>query len=172
MARGYRVRRAGAGDIPALVRHRVEMFRSMGRLVPREAPLLAAAFRRHLRAALPRGGYVAWVAETGGEVVAGAGVVPRRLLPRPGVPRGGVEAYLLNVFTEEAHRRRGLARRLVKAVLAWARREGAAIVSLHASDMGRSVYEGLGFVPNPREMRLRLGTPAGRRPARRRAGRG
>jgi GNAT superfamily N-acetyltransferase len=91
----------------------------------------------------------------GGEVVAGVGVVPRWLLPRPRFPRGSFDAYVLNVYTEPAHRRRGLARRLMREVLAWARRKGAAIVSLHASDAGRPVYEGLGFKEG-REMRIRL----------------
>jgi GNAT superfamily N-acetyltransferase len=153
MADRYSVRRASKGDIPVLVRHRIEMFRAMRPLKDRDAVVIAATFRRHLARALPRGEYLGWVAEHGGKVVAGAGVVPRPLLPRPWSPRGGFEAYVLNVFTEPEHRGRGLARRLMREVLAWARREGAALVSLHASDMARPIYEGLGFKEG-REMRL------------------
>ena len=151
----YRIRRATRKDIPALVRHRIEMFHSMKRLPEREAVLIAAGFRRHLGRALPGGEYLGWVAECRGEVVAGAGVIPRRLLPRPRAPRGGMEAYVLNVYTEPEHRRRGLAKRLMREVLAWARRQKAVQVSLHASDAGRPVYEGLGFKAG-REMRVRL----------------
>ncbi len=149
----YSVRRASKKDIPVLVRHRIEMFRAMRPLKDRDAATIAATFRRHLAGALPRGEYLGWVAEHGGEVVAGAGVVTRPLLPRPWAPRGGFEAYVLNVFTEPEHRGRGVARRVMREVLAWARREGAALVSLHASDMGRPIYEGLGFKEGC-EMRL------------------
>ena len=141
----YRIRRATRKDIPALVRHRIEMFHSMMEVPDRDAALIAAGFRRHLGKALPSGQYLGWVAECRSEIVAGAGVIPRLLLPRPRAPRGGIEAYVLNVYTEPAHRRRGLAKRLMRAVLAWARREKAVQVSLHASDAGRPVYEGLGF---------------------------
>ena len=153
----YRIRRATARDIPALVRHRVEMFHSMKPLPEAEAKAIAAAFRRHLRTAIPGGRYLGWVAEHGGEVVAGAGVVPRPLLPRPGAPRGGLDAYVLNVFTEPAHRGRGLAKRLMREILGWSRGKRAVQVTLHASNMGRPVYESVGFEPRSGEMRIRLG---------------
>lgn len=166
MPHRYRIRRATVRDIPALVRHRVEMFHSMKRLPDRKAAVIADAFRRHLRKAMPLGEYLGWVAESRGEVVAGAGVVPRPLLPRPGAPRGGMEAYVLNVFTEPEHRGRGLAKRLMRAVLAWSRSRRAVQVSLHASAMGRPVYKSVGFEPRSGEMRVKL-TP---RPPRRRSG--
>lgn len=156
MAARPRIRRATKRDIPALVRHRVEMFRSMRPVGERECAVIAEASRKHLERALPKGEYVAWVAEAGGAVVAGVGVLPRFLMPRPGAPRGGREAYVLNVFTEESHRRRGLSTRLMREVLAWARRERFSLVTLHASKMGRPVYESLGFEDRT-EMRLMLG---------------
>jgi GNAT superfamily N-acetyltransferase len=152
----YGIRRATKRDVEALVRHRVEMFRSMRPVGERELSVIAGATRRHLLRALPRGEYLAWVAEAEGAIVAGVGVIPRFLMPRPGAPRGGTEAYVLNVFTEEGHRRRGLSTRLMKAAVAWARRERFSLVTLHASMMGRPVYEALGFTDRT-EMRLMLG---------------
>ena len=62
---------------------------------------------------------------------------------------------IVNVYTEPAYRRRGLARRLMIAMLDWLRQQGYGTVSLHASDYGRPLYESLGFkVTN--EMRLQL----------------
>lgn len=156
MGSRYRVRRAGKRDIAALVRHRVEMFRSMRPVGPRELAVIAEATRKHLAVALPKGEYVGWVAEAGGAVVAGVGVIPRYLMPRPGAPKGGLEAYVLNVFTEEGHRRRGLSSRLMREAIVWARRKRFSLVRLHASPMGRPVYEALGFEDRP-EMRLMLG---------------
>ena len=62
---------------------------------------------------------------------------------------------IVNVYTEPAYRRRGLARRLMVAMLEWAHGEGYGTVSLHASDFGRSLYESLGFKAT-NEMRLQL----------------
>ena len=49
------------------------------------------------------------------------------------------------VATEAGHRRRGLASRLLMAVMAAARREGMRSATLQASPDGLSVYERLGF---------------------------
>jgi GNAT superfamily N-acetyltransferase len=62
---------------------------------------------------------------------------------------------IVNVYTEPAHRRRGLARRLMVAMLDWLREQGYGTVSLHASDYGRPLYESLGFAAT-NEMRMQL----------------
>ena len=59
------------------------------------------------------------------------------------------------MFTDAAHRRRGLARRLMETMLEWCRAEGMRFLYLHASDDGRPLYESLGFTPT-NEMRLAL----------------
>jgi GNAT superfamily N-acetyltransferase len=60
---------------------------------------------------------------------------------------------VLNVYCEPPHRRRGLARALMDAILDWCRERSISRVSLHASDEGRPLYEGLGFTAT-NEMRL------------------
>jgi GNAT superfamily N-acetyltransferase len=62
---------------------------------------------------------------------------------------------IVNVYTEPAWRRHGLARGLMVAMLDWLRQEGYGTVSLHASDFGRPLYESLGF-RSTNEMRLQL----------------
>ena len=79
----------------------------------------------------------------------------RRLLPQPGRADVGEEAYVLNVYTELAHRRRGIARQLTEHIVGWCRERGVARVALHASVDGRPLYEQLGFVAT-NEMRLQL----------------
>ena len=70
-----------------------------------------------------------------------------QLLPRPEAIDGGAQALILNVYCEPEHRRRGLARELMAAMLEWCKRERIAKVVLHASQDGRPLYESLGFVP-------------------------
>jgi GNAT superfamily N-acetyltransferase len=64
-------------------------------------------------------------------------------------------AYILNVYTEPGYRGRGIARQVVSAIGEWCRQEGFCSVALHASSMGRPIYEAMGFKPT-NEMRLEL----------------
>jgi GNAT superfamily N-acetyltransferase len=76
--------------------------------------------------------------------VAGAGLT---ILPWPPGPRdrSGRLAFVYNVYTERAHRRRGLARRLMETIEDWCRAQGIGQVALQASDEGRPLYESLGY---------------------------
>jgi len=141
----YRVRPATTADVGTIAKHRVGMFLDMGALPAAAAAPLRAASAAYFARAIATGDYLGWLAELDGAVVAGAGVQPRALLPRPDHIDGGVEAYVLNVYTEPAHRRRGLARGLMDVVLDWSRAQRHGRVTLHASDAGRPLYDTLGF---------------------------
>jgi GNAT superfamily N-acetyltransferase len=152
MDRALTLRRAGAADAAVLAAHRAAMFRDMGQLPPAlEAPMVAAATAR-FEAAMPAGEYAAWLAlAAGGAVIGGAGVQLRAMLPRP-APDGtalllGIEGVVLNVYVERPWRRRGVARRLMEAILSWAPGAGIVRLVLHPSSEGRSLYDSLGFVP-------------------------
>jgi ribosomal protein S18 acetylase RimI-like enzyme len=156
----FDVRQADVNDIPVLARHRAAMFRDMGHLAARQESALEEATALYLRAALPRGEYLAWVADDNGTppaAIGGAGVQLRSILPRPRPGADdlelGPEAIVLNVYVEAAWRRRGVAEALMRALLRELERRGIRRVVLHASDDGRRLYDRLGFVPN-NEMRL------------------
>ena len=80
------------------------------------------------------------------------------MLPRPNevgtALTVGSEGIVLNVYTELAWRRRGVAELLMRELLAWSRVRGLARLVLHASTEGRPLYEKLGFVAT-NEMRLK-----------------
>lgn len=156
---GDRVRLATVADAAAIAGHRARMFQEMGSLPAAEAPAIEAETRAQLEPLLASGEYLGWLVERDGVIVAGAGIFLHRLLPRHGNPKGRPEAYILNVYTEPAHRKRGLARRLVEEILEWCRDEGIPRASLHASVYGRSIYERLGFAPT-NEMRMDTGPAA------------
>jgi GNAT superfamily N-acetyltransferase len=147
------IRRGSLADVAVLAHHRAAMFRDMGALADQAyAPLVEAA-RRWYERAIPAGEYVAWVAHPAdrpGEIVAGAGMQFRDLIPRPSRDGGflmeGRQGLIVNVFTERPWRRRGIAELLMRELLAWARENGVESLVLHASDEGRSLYERLGFV--------------------------
>jgi ribosomal protein S18 acetylase RimI-like enzyme len=159
----FSVRRAVESDIHELARHRAAMFRDMGKLGPDLDAPLREATAGYLRGALPRGDYLAWVAEdAAAAAIGGAGVQLRPILPRP--PEDGddlelgPEAIVLNVYVEPAWRRRGVAEALMRALLDELAARGIRRIVLHASADGRRLYERLGFAPT-NEMRLTQSWP-------------
>jgi len=151
-----KIRRACAEDLKHILHHRVAMFEEMGF---REAAVLGqveAASRKYFAEALWAQTYLGWIAEdSGGQVVGGGGIV---VAAWPGFPGENQtkRAWILNMYTEPRVRRRGVARELMKAMTEWCRSEGYGSVSLHASEVGRPLYESMGFQPT-NEMRLELG---------------
>lgn len=156
----FLVREATIVDIPLLASHRAAMFRDMGRLAAERESALIRATADYLRAAVPRGEYLGWVAQSKdspSEPVGGAGVQLRPILPRPGSAGDGIElgpeAIILNVYVEPAWRRRGVGEALMRSVLTALAGGKIRRIVLHASADGRRLYERLGFVPT-NEMRL------------------
>lgn len=102
------------------------------------------AYRTWVRPRLRSGEVIALIAELPEGPVASGVLWWREDQPRPGV--GVVRLpYVMSVYTEPKLRGRGLASRIVQELVRAARAGGASRITLHASDMGRSVYAQLGF---------------------------
>jgi GNAT superfamily N-acetyltransferase len=88
--------------------------------------------------------FEAWIAEVDGQVAGSAAIL---WFPHPPSPLNptGLEAYVLNVFTESRWRRHGVARALMNRVVDEARARGVRRIWLRASDDGRPLYESMGF---------------------------
>ena len=155
----FTVRVATASDADVIARHRAAMFAEMHELAVERAADLVEKTGRYLRAAIPSGEYVGFLASPVGEpatIVAGAGAQVRNTLPHPRTPADaphGRQAIVLNVYTEPAWRHRGAAELLMRRVMAWAGEAGMHTLVLHASDAGRPLYERLGFAAT-NEMRF------------------
>lgn len=173
MTDSFPVRRATPGDAAIIAHHRVSMFRAMGTIPEQAVEPLRAATEAWLPERIASGEYVGWLLSPAGEpsrIVAGAGAQRRGVLPfARRRPDGGADvcegrqAIVVNVYTEPGWRRRGLARQLMVAILAWARETGIESLVLHAAPDGRPLYESLGFQPT-NEMRFK-GELTARRPA-------
>ncbi len=125
----------------------------MGQLASHQEAFLQQATALYLQDAVPRGDYLAWVAEDDGSPpapIGGAGVQLRPIVPRPGAGADdlelGPEAIILNVYVEPDWRRRGVGEALMHAVMAALAARGIRRIVLHASKDGRRLYERLGFV--------------------------
>ena len=150
MPHAYRIRPATIADVDVLVAHRLAMFRDMD--VEVDADALAAAFRAWLQTVMPTGAYRAWLVETAdGRIVAGGGMT---ILPWPPGPRSLHDrlGFVYNVYTEKAHRRRGLGRLVMETIHAYCRDAGIASVALNASRDGLPMYEAMGYGVSPAPM--------------------
>ncbi len=147
-------RRGGIADLEVLIHHRIQMFADMGTAPPEVWPELRQMSEAYFQTALVAESYLAWLAESDGSVVGGGGIV---LAGWPGSPwdNQSRRAWILNMYVEKDYRRRGIARALMQQMLHWCRQQDLAIINLHASKQGRTLYESLGFKPT-NEMRLTL----------------
>jgi GNAT superfamily N-acetyltransferase len=149
------IRPAAPDECDAVAAHRRAMFSEMGYRDEAALNAMTSAFRPWLRQKMITGEYLAWFAAgADGSIVAGLGLWLMDWPPHmigPGARRGNI----LNVYTEPAFRRQGIAGRLMDAALHWCRANGIRAVILHASKDGRALYEKLGF-EDTNEMRILL----------------
>jgi len=151
----FHIREADLNDLQHLVHHRRAMFEEMGYREPAVLRQVEQSSQEYFAQALRLGTYKAWLADASDtRILAGGGIV---IADWPGFPGESLakRAWILNMYTEPAARRRGIAKQLLQTMLDWSRANGFRNVSLHASPAGRPLYESLGFQPT-NEMRLPL----------------
>jgi ribosomal protein S18 acetylase RimI-like enzyme len=148
------IREATLRDIPDIVRLRRRMYEDMQYTDVSALEHSARLNAAYLQKAIPDRSFRAWLASQDDQVIASGAVL---ISPWPAHPYDLEcrRATILNVCTDPAYRRRGIARQLMVTIIEWCKREGFARVSLHASEAGRHLYESLGFEPT-NEMRLKL----------------
>lgn len=147
-------RRATAEDLELLVRTRIEVLRAANELADTvDMSAVEEQSRGYYREALESGEHVAYLVFDG-ETLAGAGGISfYRLLPTYHNPTGE-NAYIMNMYTRPAFRRRGIASRTLDLLVAAARERGVSRITLEATRMGRPLYEKYGFVELGDEMEL------------------
>lgn len=140
-----KIRRATLRDLDLLVRHRRGMFEAMGIGNAAQHRRADAFYRQWARSRIRNGTLFGFLAETReGHPAASGCVWLREEQPCPGA-RPGPVPYLMSMFTEPEHRGRGLAGRIVREAIRFARARRSWKFTLHASRMGRRIYERAGF---------------------------
>lgn len=148
----YLIRQANRDDVEILVQLRLELLKEMGHLTPDDdRGALCEATRHYFMKKIPTGAFLAWLAEVNGCVVASSGLIFIERPPSVSNPTG-LEGYILNMYTLPEWRGQGIATALMQEILRFMRQTPSRRVRLHATPVGRPIYEKLGFVPNGREM--------------------
>lgn len=132
------------GDLDLICRHRYEMFREAGR-DPAVLDRMTPAFRPWLQPRLADGSYFGFLALDDDAPVAGIGLMEIDWPPHPLHPDQDRRGYVLNVYVEPSHRQRGIARTLMDCAMQAFNERGLTYAILHATEMGRPLYKGLGW---------------------------
>ena len=149
-------RRATLADIDELVECRLEMRleREKGKMVIGIEEFRSKNydyFKQHL----PDDSFISWVASDKDKIAAISGLCFYYAPPTFSDP-SGTTAYIMNIYTKPQYRRKGIAARLMGYIIQEAKSRGCGKITLHASDMGRPVYEKLGFKDANGDMELYL----------------
>jgi GNAT superfamily N-acetyltransferase len=143
-----------ADDVDVLTETRIEVLRAANRL---SDDVDMEEVRRqsyvYYQGALPDGSHAAYLVYDGGQFVGAGGVSFYQVMPTYDNPTGQ-KAYIMNMYTKPAYRRKGIARHTFGLLIEECRARGVDFITLEATEAGRPLYEACGFVKMEDEMQL------------------
>ena len=148
------IRQATTDDATLITEHRHAMFTANRLATEEHLNEMDTIFEPWVRERLADGRYVGLILEEDGTVQASGGIFfadfpPHFLHVNAGRP------YLLNFYTKDEARGRGYAKLILQACTDLCHKRGYRVITLHASAMGKPIYEKAGFEPTS-EMMLKL----------------
>ena len=150
-------RKACAGDIDALTEIRITFLREVnGARLGLVKDRLLQENRLYFQQAILDGTFVAWLAFDGSSIIGTSGLTLYQVPPSCSCINGKI-GYISNIYTLPGYRNQGIASRLLKSSMEEAKARGCTKIVLNATDMGRPLYEKIGFVDAENEMVYRSG---------------
>lgn len=147
----FTIRRATAEDIDDVVNLRIAFLREVQSDAGEPGRAIIDLTRQYVMDKLPGDEFLVWFAEECGHIIGISGLL---FFQRPPTFQNisTLYAYIINVYTMPEWRGNGVATALVEHIIEYVKSTPAKRISLHASEMARSVYERLGFVASFDEM--------------------
>ena len=136
----YRI--ATADDIDLMLQSRMETLRDVNRLG--DDYRFGEDFQEANRMYFLNGEQDTVLAMDEGRVIGCTSMCYVRMMPTFSHPTGK-RAHLMNVYTDPARRREGIAAKMVSLLIEQAWSKGATEISLDATEAGRPLYRKLGF---------------------------
>ena len=131
-------------DIPVLIRLRIAyMIDDYGSISEYERNAMEQHLPNYFERKLGNE-LIAFVARTGTRLVATAYLLIIEKPANPSLPNG-LEGEVLNVFTEQEYRGQGIATRLMKELIEYAKEKKLCRIDLKATEEGYVLYKKLGF---------------------------
>jgi ribosomal protein S18 acetylase RimI-like enzyme len=145
-------------DVDTVCAQRLNIFLEDGR-APELMDRAMGPFRSWLESRLRSGQYLGWLVEQDGKPFAGCGLMFIDWAPGPSHPESDRRGFILNLWVDPARRGQGWAKALMKRIEAEAHARDVHYLVLHASKLGRGLYEALNWRPT-NEMSLVLSPEA------------
>lgn len=148
----YEFRKATVEDIPLLLQCRIALLHSaIGEGDAATWNFVKDQIEQYYKNAIPNDTHVAYLAFEGNVCIGTGGVCFYQVLPTYFKPTGR-KAYIINMYTAPEYRRQGIATQILDFLVKESLSREATYISLEATDMGRPLYEKLGFAPLHSEM--------------------
>ncbi len=155
MAENFSIRFATVNDIDDLVRLRRLMFEWMNYSDNDILNANDSNNKNYFAQSIPNKSFIGWlVFNKEQKAIASGGLVIDQHPPGPTNPSGKV-GYIMNISVEPNFRKRGIAKKILREILSFLKDQNISVVSLHASKMGKELYEKAGFNPT-NEMRVKI----------------
>lgn len=146
--------KASIDDLDILTETRIEVLRAANQL-SEDADMSEVKEQsyQYYKKALCDGSHAAYLVFDGDKFVGAGGVSFFQVMPTYHNP-SGYKAYIMNMYTNPAYRRKGIACKTLDLLVQESRNRGISSISLEATKMGRPLYEKYGFVEMTGEMEL------------------
>ncbi len=141
-------------DIEVLMEIRLEMLRQVNNMS--EADEFPGKLVSESRRYFLEGDQTTVLAFDGERAVGCASISYIEVMPTFSHPTGR-RAHLMNVYTNRDYRRQGVSRHMVTMLIDEARQKKVTEISLDATEMGRPLYEAMGFKASAECMTMELG---------------
>lgn len=107
--------------------------------------------RRYFQEGFASGSFVVHIALDGAQIAATSGLSLYEITPSLSCPNGKV-GYISSIYTLPQYRGQGIARALMEQLIAEAKARKCTKIVLNATDMGRPLYEAMGFTDTKNDM--------------------
>ncbi len=150
--KNYTYKLATIDDINELVKTRIIVLRAANKLSDNVdmSEVERESYDYYMKT-LESGDHIAYLVYDNDKFIGAGGVSFYQVMPTYHNPSGR-KAYIMNMYTELAYRRQGIAIKTLDLLVKAAVEKGIKQISLEATDMGRPLYEKYGFVRMEDEM--------------------
>lgn len=145
-------RKATAQDMELLLDVRITFLREInGPELDAGRERLLSENRRYFQEKFADNTFVVFMAFDEDQIAATGGLSLYEITPSLHCPNGKV-GYISNIYTLPQYRGQGIARALMEQLLAEAKARKCTKIVLNATDMGRPLYEAMGFADTKNDM--------------------